>query len=75
MSAFSAALAQDEKSPQLLMTLIEAAMKSPLNSKFLKFCSWLEVEEYVHCCVSTRILFICNCLKTLCLMKIIIMYR
>ncbi|KAK3754473.1 hypothetical protein QZH41_018994, partial [Actinostola sp. cb2023] len=33
LAAFSAALAQDEKSPQLLNTLIDAAMKSPLKVK------------------------------------------
>jgi hypothetical protein len=35
LAAFSAALAQDEKSPQLLNTLVDAAMKSPLKGKSL----------------------------------------
>lgn len=34
LAAFSTALAQDEKSPQLLNTLYDAAMKSPLKGWF-----------------------------------------
>jgi len=33
LGAFASALAQDDKSPQLLTSLIEAAMKSPLRGK------------------------------------------
>lgn len=33
LGAFASALAQDDKSPQLLTSLTEAAMKSPLRGK------------------------------------------
>lgn len=35
LGAFASALAQDDKSPQLLTSLTEAAMKSPLRGKCL----------------------------------------
>lgn len=43
LGAFASALAQDDKSPQLLTSLTEAALKSPLrgkdhNSCMLLFC-------------------------------------
>lgn len=34
LGAFASALAQDDKSPQLLNSLTEAAMKSPLRGKY-----------------------------------------
>ena len=34
LGAFASALAQDDKSPQLLTSLTEAAMKSPLRGKY-----------------------------------------
>lgn len=39
LAAFSAALAQDEKSPQLLNTLYDAAMKSPLKGMCISLFS------------------------------------
>ena len=37
LGAFASALAQDDKSPQLLTSLTEAAMKSPLRGKLCNF--------------------------------------
>lgn len=38
LGAFASALAQDDKSPQLLTSLTEAAMKSPLRGKLCNRC-------------------------------------
>lgn len=39
LAAFASGLAQDPKSLQLLVGMVEAAMKSPLRGK--NFCVWL----------------------------------
>ena len=41
LGAFASALAQDDKSPQLLTSLTEAALKSPLRGKYHDSCLML----------------------------------
>lgn len=44
LGAFASALAQDDKSPQLLTSLTEAALKSPLRGKYHDSCLLLFVD-------------------------------
>ena len=59
LGAFASALAQDDKSPQLLTSLTEAAMKSPLrgNGRFL-FVFPVKVPIECSACESRRLILI-----------------
>lgn len=46
LGAFASALAQDDKSPQLLTSLTEAALKSPLRGKYILKLVWLVIPVY-----------------------------
>lgn len=54
LGAFASALAQDDKSPQLLTSLTEAAMKSPLRGKVFP----VKVPIKCSSCESRRLILI-----------------
>lgn len=63
LGAFASALAQDDKSPQLLTSLTEAAMKSPLRGKdWCLFVFPVKVPIKYSACASRRLILI-SCIR------------
>lgn len=62
LGAFASALAQDDKSPQLLNSLTEAAMKSPLRGKYFSNMQFFMVSLFVGLTVKTDVVILSSVL-------------